>query len=158
MELKTSPAAEAGMLIRRPVADVFEAVVDPAITSNFWFSKGSDRLDAGKPVTWTWEMYGISSRVEVTEIEPHRSIALIWDPGTDHASHVAWRFRERPDGFTFVEVKNFSFAGDADAQMSTAIGSTEGFALVLAGLKAWLEQGVRINVVHDRHPGMWVKA
>ena len=36
--------AKAEMLIRRPVADVFIAFVDPLITSNFWFTKGSDRL------------------------------------------------------------------------------------------------------------------
>lgn len=29
------------MLIRKPVAQVFEAMVDPSITSCFWFSKGS---------------------------------------------------------------------------------------------------------------------
>jgi uncharacterized protein YndB with AHSA1/START domain len=34
--LTTPPVAKAAMLIRRPVADVFEAFVDPAITSKFW--------------------------------------------------------------------------------------------------------------------------
>jgi len=158
MEWKMPPVAEAGMLVRRPVAEVYEAFVDPAITTKFWFSKGSDRLDAGRPVTWTWEMYGITSTVDVTELQPDRKIAIVWDPGTDHESRVEWTFSAREDGFTFVEVRNFGFGGDADAQLSTAIGSTEGFALVLAGLKAWLEQGVRIDVVPDRHPGMWVNA
>jgi uncharacterized protein YndB with AHSA1/START domain len=34
----TAVEAGAGMLIRKPVAEVFEAIVDPAITSRFWFS------------------------------------------------------------------------------------------------------------------------
>ena len=38
-----SPIAKAEMLIRRPVTDVFEAFVNPAITSQFGFSKGSGR-------------------------------------------------------------------------------------------------------------------
>jgi uncharacterized protein YndB with AHSA1/START domain len=46
------PVAKAQMLIRKPVAQVFEALVDPAITSRFWFSKGSGRLEAGKHVRW----------------------------------------------------------------------------------------------------------
>ncbi len=29
------------MLIRKPVAEVFEAFVNPDITSKFWFTKGS---------------------------------------------------------------------------------------------------------------------
>jgi hypothetical protein len=31
--------------------------------------------------------------------------------------------------------------------------STEGFTIVLAGLKAWLEFGIRLNLVADRFPG-----
>ena len=54
------PIAKAEMLIRKSVAEVFEAFVDPAITSKFWFSKGSGRLEAGKQVTWHWEMYNFS--------------------------------------------------------------------------------------------------
>jgi uncharacterized protein YndB with AHSA1/START domain len=38
------------MLIRKPVADVFEAFVNPDITTKFWFTKSSGRLDAGKQV------------------------------------------------------------------------------------------------------------
>ena len=38
---------------------VYEAFVDPEITSKFWFSKGSDRLDAAKTVRWDWEMFGV---------------------------------------------------------------------------------------------------
>ena len=37
--------AKAQMLIRKPVAQVFEALVEPAITSRFWFSKSSGRLE-----------------------------------------------------------------------------------------------------------------
>lgn len=34
-----------GMLIRRPVMDVFEAFIDPDITTTFWFTKSSGRLE-----------------------------------------------------------------------------------------------------------------
>jgi uncharacterized protein YndB with AHSA1/START domain len=33
-----APVAKAQLLIRKPVAEVFEALLDPAITSRFWFS------------------------------------------------------------------------------------------------------------------------
>ena len=35
------PVATAGMLIRRPVAEVFEAFANPAVTTRFWFRRGS---------------------------------------------------------------------------------------------------------------------
>jgi len=59
-ELTQAPVAKAGMLIRRPASEVFEAFIDPAITSRFWFTKSTGRLEPGKHVTWTWEMYDVS--------------------------------------------------------------------------------------------------
>src|SRR5215203_3103148 len=62
-----APVARVQMLIRKPVAEVFEALVDPAITSRFWFSKSSGRLEAGQRIRWDWEMYGHHTEVEVKE-------------------------------------------------------------------------------------------
>ena len=47
-EIDDFPVAKAEMLIRRPVTEVFEAFVNPAITSRFWFTKGSGRLEPGR--------------------------------------------------------------------------------------------------------------
>ena len=37
MTLMKSPVARATMLIRRPVEEVFNAFVDPTVTTRFWF-------------------------------------------------------------------------------------------------------------------------
>lgn len=41
MTLTQAPIAKAEMLIRKPVAEVFEAFVNPEITTKFWFTKSS---------------------------------------------------------------------------------------------------------------------
>jgi uncharacterized protein YndB with AHSA1/START domain len=135
MEIREAPVAEAGMLIRRPVADVFEAIVDPAITTKFWFTHGSHRLDSGNEVRWEWRMYGVSTPITVSKIVRNEKIVMQW---SDPPTTVVWTFSEMPGGTTFVEVRNFGFAGSTDEQVKQAIGSTDGFALVLAGAKAWL--------------------
>ena len=61
VRLMKVPVARAQMLIRRPVAEVFEAIVNPEVTSNFWFSRGSQRLEPGNEVEWIWESYGASA-------------------------------------------------------------------------------------------------
>src|SRR5688572_5402490 len=96
-----SPASTTGMLIRKPVADVFNAFIDPAITTNFWFTKSSGRLEAGKEVQWEWEMYNVSIPVTVKAIEPNRRILIEW-PGYSGLSTVEWLFTPQPDGTTFV--------------------------------------------------------
>ena len=57
-----------------------------------------------------------------------------------------------PDAGTFVSITNAGFAGDAGVVAAQAIASTEAFTLVLAGLKALLEHGIRLNLVADRFP------
>ncbi|MER9869095.1 SRPBCC family protein [Mesorhizobium sp. M0136] len=149
MEIRETPTAEAGMLIRRPVADVFEAFVDPAITTKFWFTHGSDRLDSGKEIHWEWRMYGVSTTVNISEIVENKKIVMQW---SDPPTTVVWTFTEMPGATTFVEVRNFGFVGSRDEQVTQAIDSTGGFALVFAGAKAWLEQGVMLGLIGDRHP------
>jgi len=33
------PMTRSGMLVRKPVADVFDAFINPDITTKFWFTK-----------------------------------------------------------------------------------------------------------------------
>jgi uncharacterized protein YndB with AHSA1/START domain len=145
------PVATAAMLIRKPVAEVFEAFVNPAITSKFWFTKGSARLAAGKQVTWEWGMYHFSIPVDVKTVEKNSRILIEW-PGQLGQSTVEWIFTARPDGTTFVALTNKGFQGDEEQVVQEALDSTGGFTWVLAGAKAWLEHGVQLNLVRDRFP------
>jgi len=151
LRLSGAPTARTGMLIRRPVAEVFEAFLDPAVTTKFWFTKSSGRLEAGRQVQWEWEMYGISIPVTARVIEPNRRLVIEW-PGPGGSTTVEWTFLPLADGTTFVSIAHAGFAGDGDALMKHATDSVQGFSLVLAGLKALLEHGVRLNLVADRYP------
>lgn len=149
-QLSRSPVAKAEMLIRKPVADVFEAFVNPAVTTRFWFTKSSGRLEPGKVIRWDWEMYNASTQVRVIAIEQGRRILIEWgSPPTT----VEWVFTPRLDNTTFVSITNTGFSGDADEIVRQAIDATEAFTLVLAGLKALLEHDITLNLVSDRFPG-----
>jgi uncharacterized protein YndB with AHSA1/START domain len=99
MALQDSAVARAQMLIRKPIGEVFEAFVDPAVTTRFWFTKSSGRLAPGADVRWEWEMYGVSAKVSVKEIEPNRRILIEWG---EPPCPVEWSFSPRADGSTFV--------------------------------------------------------
>jgi uncharacterized protein YndB with AHSA1/START domain len=149
--MNSAIVARAEMLIRKPVAMVFEAFMDPAVTSKFWFTKGSGRLEAGTEVKWEWEMYGVSIPVTVKEIKANKRILVEW-PGHGTPTIIEWIFTARPDNTTFVSITNAGFSGDDDAVVKQALDSTEGFTLVLCGLKAYLEHNIRLNLVADRFP------
>ncbi len=151
LQLKQVPITKTGMLIRKPVADVFEAFINPDITTKFWFTRSNGRLEAGKQVRWDWEMYGISIPVTAKAIEPNRRIAVEW-PGYRGLTTVEWVFASQKDGTTFVSITETGFTGDGDELVKQVTNSTQGFSLVLAGLKALLEHNVRLNLVADRYP------
>jgi uncharacterized protein YndB with AHSA1/START domain len=151
LQLTHVPVMNTGMLIRKPAAVVFDAFVDPKITTQFWFTKGSGRLEVGRTVQWDWEMYGISVPVTATTIEQGKRIVIDW-PGYGGRTSVEWLFEEQSDGTTFVRITESGFAGDGDAVVKQVTGSTQGFSLVLAGAKALLEHGIRLNLVADRFP------
>lgn len=150
-ELKEPPTVKTEMLVRKPAAEVFEAFVDPAITAKFWFSKGSGRLTPGATVTWDWEMYNLSETVSVKEVEKNKRILIEWS-AYGVPTTVEWTFTRRPDNTTFVSITETGFSGSGDEMVAQATGSTEGFTLVLAGLKALLEHDVVLNLVPDRFP------
>lgn len=151
LQLKQVPVTKTGMLIRKPVADVFEAFIAPDITTKFWFTKSSGRLEVGRPVQWDWEMYGISISVTAKAIEPNQRIVIEW-PGYGGLTTVEWTFAPQADGTTFVRITEAGFTGDGDELVKQVTASTQGFTLVLAGLKALLEHDLRLNLVADRYP------
>src|SRR5688572_18713107 len=131
--------ARSEMLIRRPVAHVFEAFVDPEITRNFWFSKGSGRLEPGAQLRWDWEMYGVGTDVAVKALEPNRRILIEWDGYAEGSlENVEWELSPRGEDRTMVTITSSGFAGTGDEIVRSAIDSMGGFTILLCGLKAYL--------------------
>lgn len=144
--MKDVAAVQTGMLIRRPVQEVFDAIVDPSITTKFWFTKSSGKLETGKQVRWEWEMYGASAEIDVKLVEENKRIVLEWP------TRVEWIFKPYGANETYVHITNSGFEGEAADIVSQAIDSMGGFTMVLCALKALLEHNIILTVVSDKEP------
>lgn len=142
------PVVQAEMLIRRPVEEVYEAFIDPEITTKFWFTKSSGRLEAGRRIRWDWEMYGVSDEIHVLEIEPNKRIWIESSDGTQ----TEWSFTSRAEQGAFVTITNTGFSGCNEDIVNQALDSMGGYTMVLCALKALLEHGISLNVVSDKAP------
>ena len=151
LQLSHVPTVHVGMLIRRPATDVFQAIVDPAITTKFWFTKSSGRLEPGARVHWTWEMYDLEDTVEVGRIDDDRRVVFDWGVDSDARTTVTFELTPLADG-TYVTVTQSGFTGDGDDVVAAVAGSTGGFAFVLSAMKAWLEHGIVLRLVLDHMP------
>ncbi len=149
MTSKKIPVVETQMLIRKPVSLVFQAFIDPQITSNFWFTKSSGPLEVGKTITWEWEMYGISTQVLVKDIVLNKKISIEWG---DPATIVDFEFIPLKDNRTYVVIKNYGFKETGDDLIEVIKNNTGGFTTVLDGLKAFLEHDINLNLIMDKFP------
>lgn len=152
--MSNSTIVEAGMLIRRPVSAVFEAFIDPAITSRFWFTKSSGRLETGKTIIWEWEMYAASATLSVKEIIINKKISIEWG---SPATQVEFEFQELTNNTTYVLIRNWGFRQTGDALIEAVKDNTGGFTTVLDGLKAYLEYNIHLNLVADKFPDQLTK-
>jgi uncharacterized protein YndB with AHSA1/START domain len=146
-----NPTAKTSMLIRKPVSEVFEAFINPEITSKFWFTKSSGRLDKNRQVEWSWEMYNLTVPVAVKKLEPNKSIIVEWG-NYETMTTVEWTFRDLGAVGTYVTITNTGFKGDADELIAQVSDSTKGFTFLLSGLKAYLEHGIQLNLSADYYP------
>ncbi|WP_245964543.1 SRPBCC family protein [Rufibacter immobilis] len=144
-----TPTVECQMMIRKPAATVFQAFIDPAFTTKFWFTESSGPLEAGKTITWRWEMYDVSDNIKVKEIIPNQKITIEWDAP---ATTVDFEFTTLTEDTTYVVIKNYGFSQTGDDLIEAIKNNTSGFTTVLDGLKAYLEFGVELNLVRDKFP------
>lgn len=146
--MNSSTYVEAQMLIRKSIKDVFEAFVNPEITTQFWFTKSTGKLEEGKTIIWEWEMYGAKSHVTVHQIIPNQLIKTVWrDPST----HVDYEFKEMEKG-TLVIIKSYGFSQTGEELLKIINDNTGGFTTVLDGCKAYLEHGINLRLIEDKFP------
>src|SRR5882762_1208625 len=119
IQLTKAPIAKAEMLIRKPVAGVFAAFVDPEITRKFWFTKSTGRVEAGKHLVWTWKMYDHSIEVEVIKVEPNKRILIEWG-SYGSMTTVEWIFTPFEGDKTYVTITNSGFQGNGDKVVNDA--------------------------------------
>ena len=149
MKEKNIAYTEAKMMIRKPVSQVFAAFVDPAITSNFWFTKASGKLGVNKKIIWEWEMYGVSASIDVKEIIPDKKISIEWD---DPRIQVEFKFEKQGNDATYVIITESGYTMTGDELLAKIKDSTGGFTTVLDGLKAYLEHNIKLNLIADKFP------
>ncbi len=137
------------MLIRKSVNIVFNAFVDPLITSKFWFSQSSGYLEKGKTVTWKWDKYDAQADVHVLDIHENALIVIEWE---EPKTKVEFKFEKVSAMETYVTIQNSHIALEGQALIDYVIDRTGGFTTVLDAAKIYLEHGIQSNLVQDKFP------
>jgi uncharacterized protein YndB with AHSA1/START domain len=137
LEIKTA------IQIQKLPAEVFEAIVDPVKMSNYFISKGSGRLEAGKSVNWKFPEFDLEFPVRVDKIIQDQYIAYYWE--VDQLELLV-EITLSPAGqnSTLVTVTEKS-RENSEAGIKWLAQNTEGWANFLACLKCYLEYGINLR-------------
>lgn len=152
------PIVTSKMLIRKPISEVFEAMVNPDITSKFWFTKSSGPVEPGKSLEWEWGQFGVSDTVDILEVRSNEYISLEWKLG-DLKTKVEMFFEPHSNTSTLFKVTESGFWDSPPAQdekleekINLMLGQNGGWNLVLCNMKAWLEHELDLNLIADHNP------
>lgn len=145
--------------IAKPVAEVFEAVADPAKLSRYFTTGGAKgRLETGATVHWDFHDFPGAFPVEVVEVEPNRRIVLRWEAnegapsdGNDgvtasagYMTTVTMTFEPLDDGRTLVSIAEEGWR-ETGAGLKASYGNCQGWMQMLCALKAYLEYGINLR-------------
>lgn len=136
--------------VSRPIAEVFEAVADPAQLSKYFTTGGArGRLEAGAAVTWDFHDFPGRFPIEVIEADPPRRIVIRWDGNAaadeDGKTTTTFEFEPIDNGDrTLVTITEASWRPTAEGATS-AFGNCMGWSGMLAALKMWVEHGINLR-------------
>jgi uncharacterized protein YndB with AHSA1/START domain len=135
---------KSSLKIQKPVEQVFEAIVDPQKMSDYFISKSSGRMEAGKTLIWQFPEIEMEFPVSVHKIVSPGYVSFYWDDFDGTKTLVEINLQLTGENETKVSVTESSRELD-DAGIAWFGRNTEGWANFLACLKAYLEYNINLR-------------
>ena len=135
--------------IKRPVADVFDAIVSSERMKEYFVNGASSDLIEGETVTWRWDHYG-ENPITVRKVVENELIELAldsreWEKTKDEAYEVLviFEFEELEDG-TMLSISEQGWKTDADG-LKGSHDNCGGWTHMAMCLKAYIEHGIDLR-------------
>lgn len=137
--------------ISKPAREVYEAVADPTVLSNYFTTgQAEGRMETGATVTWEFHDFPGRFPVHVTKTVQDNLIEFRWAAAEGAAKEgetettVRFSFEQLEDGRTLVEIIESGFS-DSEAGWKAALDQTGGWTSMLCAMRVWLEHGINLR-------------
>jgi uncharacterized protein YndB with AHSA1/START domain len=139
------PTFEVQLKIRKPVAEVFEAVVDPKKLTGYFTRTASGRLAPGATVMWSFPEFEGEFPVKVREVVANERIVLEWEAEEGgYDTRIEMAFKPLDDGATMVQIRESGWPETARG-IQSSYRNCGGWMHMACCLKAYLEYGVNLR-------------
>lgn len=130
--------------IQKPIATVFEAIINPAKMSNYFISSSTGRMEENKNLIWHFPEFTVDVPVRVGKIEQDKYISYTWDGEGGRELFVEITLTSKGLNDTLVTITEKNMEND-EVGLKWLKSNTEGWANFLACLKAYLEYGINLR-------------
>lgn len=140
------PKLQVHMKIAKPVAEVFEAVVDPGKLSAYFTTGGaSARLESGTVVQWEFSDHPGGFPVRIEEVVAPSRIVLHWESAEGgYDTRVEMTFEALGERNTKVSIAESGWRA-TQAGLKATVDNAGGWMHMLCCMKAWLEHGITLR-------------
>lgn len=136
MQLKFKVQAK----IQKPVAEVFDAVYNPAKLSAYFTTGGASApLDPGTTVTWDFADFPGAFPVRVKDVVKNELISFEWDQ-----QRVEMRFESLDANNTLLSISEGEWP-ETQKGLDQSYGNCHGWTQMSCALKAYVEYGVNLR-------------
>ena len=139
------PTFEVQLKIRKPVAEVFEAVVDPGRLTGYFTRTASGRLAPGATVMWSFPEFEGEFPVKVREVVASERIVLEWEAEEGgYDTRIEMAFKPLDDGATMVQIRESGWR-ETPKGVESSYRNCGGWMHMACCLKAYLEYGINLR-------------
>ena len=130
--------------VRRPAAEVFDAVVNPEKLSRYFVQSASAALAEGATVHWRFAEIPGEHPVRVSRVVKDQTVALEYDRPDGGKIGVEMVFLPLDTNATTVQIIETGWRGTPE-DISESYGNAGGWMHMMCCLKAFLEYGINLR-------------
>jgi uncharacterized protein YndB with AHSA1/START domain len=139
------PKFEVQLKIRKPVAEVFEAVVNPGKLSGYFTRTASGPLVEGATVMWSFVEVPGESPVKVRQVTKNERLVFEWESQEGgYDTRVEMLFRPLEGNETMVQIRESGWRPTPKG-IESSYGNCSGWMHMACCLKGYLEYGINLR-------------
>ena len=139
------PKFQVQLKIRKPVAEVFNAVVRPEKLTGYFIQTASGPLAKGATVKWKFAEVPEAFDVVVRHVVKDERIVFEWPSETSgYNTRVEMAFKPLDDETTTVQISESGWREDPGG-IKASYGNAGGWMHMMCSMKAYLEFGINLR-------------
>ncbi len=144
------PKFQVQLKIRKPPAEVFDAVVNPKKLTGYFVQSSTGPLVEGKTVKWSFVESPEPLDVVVRKVEKNERIIFEWPADDKLNTRVEMIFKPLDGDSTLVQISESGWRPD-EAGIKSSYGNAGGWMHMMCSMKAFLEYGINLRAGGTGH-------